>query len=325
MKKCLYAIVGLLYSLGSYAQESSSAYTVLKLPVSAHASALGGENISAIEDAPWVGWSNPALYSSVSDRSLGLSFMTYASGSSWMGAQFVKGFGERHTAAFSAQYLGYGSMDETDANGQVIGSFSPKDIVVGAGYSYLLSDAWAGGASLKMVTSSYAGYSAFAVAVDLGLNYYDEERALSLSATMRNIGAQVKSFDGRTERVPFCMQVGLTKGMDHAPVRFSLTMTDLTRWKSSDYYHAEGEKMSFGKKFINHFVVGVDVQPSSTLTFSAGYNFRRSSELKAADGAHGAGLTFGGNLNLNRFKLGVSYARYHLSTSSLMFNVAYAL
>ena len=80
MKKCLYAIVGLLYSLGSYAQESSSAYTVLKLPVSAHASALGGENISAIEDAPWVGWSNPALYSSVSDRSLGLSFMTYASG-----------------------------------------------------------------------------------------------------------------------------------------------------------------------------------------------------------------------------------------------------
>lgn len=123
MKKCLYAIVGLLYSLGSYAQESSSAYTVLKLPVSAHASALGGENISAIEDTPWVGWSNPALYSSVSDRSLGLSFMTYASGSSWMGAQFVKGFGERHTAAFSAQYLGYGSMDETDANGQVIGLF----------------------------------------------------------------------------------------------------------------------------------------------------------------------------------------------------------
>ena len=103
MKKCLYAIVGLLYSLGSCAQESSSAYTVLKLPVSAHASALGGENISAIEDAPWVGWSNPALYSSVSDRSLGLSFMTYASGSSWMGAQFVKGFGERHTAAFFAQ------------------------------------------------------------------------------------------------------------------------------------------------------------------------------------------------------------------------------
>ena len=105
MKKCLYAIVGLLYSLGSYAQESSSAYTVLKLPVSAHASALGGENISAIEDAPWVGWSNPALYSSVSDRSLGLSFMTYASGSSWMGAQFVKGFGERHTAAFPRSIL----------------------------------------------------------------------------------------------------------------------------------------------------------------------------------------------------------------------------
>lgn len=325
MKKCLYAIVGLLYSIGSYAQESSSAYTVLKLPVSAHAGALGGENVSVVEDAPWAGWSNPALYSSVSDRSLGLSFMTYAGGSRWMGAQFVKAFGDRHTAAFSAQYMGYGSMDETDEAGQVIGSFSPKDIVFGGGYSYLLSDSWAGGAALKMVSSSYAGYSAFAMAVDLGLNYYDEAHDLSLSAVLRNVGAQVKSFDGRTERVPFCMQVGLTKGMAHAPVRFSLTMTDLTRWKTTDYYHADDEKLSFGKKFINHFVVGLDVLPSNSVTLSLGYNFRRAYELKAADGAHGAGLTFGGSLNLSRFKLGVSYARYHLSTSSLMFNAAYTL
>lgn len=325
MKKCIYVIFGLLFSIGIRAQEATSAYTVLKLPVSAHAGALGGENISVIEDAPWAGWSNPALYSNVSDRSLGLSFMTYAGGSSWMGAQFVKAFGERHTAAFSAQYLGYGSMDETDEAGNVLGSFSPKDIVIAGGYSYLLSDAWAGGAALKMVSSNYAGYSAFAMAVDLGVNYFDEENDFSFSATMRNIGAQVKSFDGRTERVPFCMQVGFTKGMNHAPVRFSLTMTDLTRWKNSDYYHADDEKLSFGKKFINHFVVGLDILPSNSITLSVGYNFRRASELKAADGAHGAGLTFGGNLNLNRFKFGVTYAKYHLSTTSLMFNAAYAL
>ena len=37
------------------------------------------------------------------------------------------------------------------------------------------------------------------------------------------------------------------------------------------------------------------------------------------------GLTFGGGLTLSRFKAGISYARYHVSSSSLMFNVAYSL
>ncbi len=289
----------------------------LRLPVSSHAAALGGENVSVIEDTPWAGWGNPALYSGVSDRSLGFGFMTWPGDGRWMVAQFVKAFGERHTVEVTAQYMGYGEMDETDADGTVAGKFSPKDIIFGGGYSYLLSDRWAGGAALKAVTSNYGGYSAFALAVDLGLNYFDEEADFSASVALQNIGAQLKSFDGRTERVPFNLEVGFTKGMAHAPVRISLTMTDMTRWASSDYYHADGEKLSLGKKFINHFVLGVDVMPTSAFYLSAGYNFRRAYELKAAGSAHGAGLSFGGGLMLKRFKLGVSYAKFHVTSASL--------
>lgn len=325
MRNYITALLFLLTALAASAQESTSSFTVLKLPVSSHAAGLGGENVSAVEDTPWAGWANPALYSSVSDRSLGLDFMTIAGGGSWMGAQYVKAFGERHTTAATAQYMHYGSMDETDETGAVLGTFSPKDIVVGGAYSYLLSDRWAGGAALKAVYSKYAEFSSFALAVDLGLNYYNEETDLSVSLAMRNIGAQLKSFDDRTERVPFCMQLGLTKGMAHAPVRVSLTMTDLTRWSSDDYFHPNGERLNFGKKFINHFVLGVDVLPTSYLYLCAGYNFRRAYELRAAGSGHGAGLTFGGGLQLSRFRLGASYAKYHVSASSLMFNVAYTL
>lgn len=325
MKKSIFLFLGMLMALGVAAQESTASFTVLKLPVSTHAAALGGENISVIEDTPWAGWSNPALYSSVSDRSLGLEFMTYVAGASWMGAQFVKAFGDRHTGAVFAQYMNYGETDETDEDGTVIGTFSPKDIVIGAGYSYLLTDRWAGGATLKAVTSSYGGYSAFSVAVDLGVNYFNEDTDFSFSAAMRNIGAQIKSFDYRTERVPFCMQLGFTKGMAHAPIRISMTLTDLTRWSSDDYYHEEDTDLGFGRLLLNHLVVGVDIIPTSTFYLSAGYNFRRAYELKAAGSFHGAGLTFGGGLLLSRFKLGVSYAKYHVSSSSLMFNAAYAL
>lgn len=325
MKKNIFAVLAFLLSLSLSAQEATSAFNVLNLPASSHAVALGGDNISVVEDTPWAGWSNPALYASVSDRSLGLDFMTYAGGGSRMGARFVKAFGDRHTAAFAAQYMSYGTMDETDEAGTVLGSFTPKDIVISGAYSYLLSDAWAGGAALKAVSSNYGGYTAMALAVDLGLNYFNEETDFSISAALRNVGAQIKSFDGRTTRVPFNLQAGFTKGIAHAPVRFSLTLTDLTRWSNDDFYHPDDEQLSLGRKLMNHVVVGLDVLPTSTLYLSLGYNFRRAYELKAAGSGHGAGLTFGGGLHLSRFKIGLSYAKYHLAATSLMCNVAYSL
>ena len=325
MKKAFFLILTALFVHTLHAQEANYSQTVLRLPMSSHAAALGGENISVLEDTPWAGWANPALYAGISDNSLGLDFMTYANGGCWAGAQFVKAFGERHSGAVTAQMMNYGSMDETDINGNVLGDFSPKDIVIGAGYSYLLSDRWAGGANLNFIYSKYADFSAFAISVDLGVNYYDEDADFSLSAAMRNIGAPLKSFDDRTERLPFNLQLGFTKGMSHAPVRFSVTLNDLTHWKSSDFYTPEDEKLSFGKNLLNHVIAGIDILPTDYLYLSAGYNFRRAYELKAAGSGHGAGLTFGGGLTLSRLKLGVSYARYHVSTSSLMFNVGYVL
>ena len=324
MKRILIILVSLLSSLPSWAQEGSFSQTVLRLPTSSHVAALGGENISLTEDTPWAGMSNPALLSGVSNLSLGLNFMTYAGGSTYAGAEFVKAFGERHTGAAFAQMLSYGEMSETDASGHELGSFSPKDIVFGVGYSYLLSDRWAGGANLKGIYSKYADFSAFALAVDLGINYLDEENDLSISATMMNIGAPLKTFDDRTERLPYNLQVGFSKGMAHLPVRFSVTLTDLTRWRNKDYFHPADEKLSFGKKALNHFVVGLDVEPTDYLYVGVGYNFRRAYELKAAGSSHWAGITAGAGLRLSRFKLGLSYAKYHLSCSSLMCNAGYS-
>lgn len=324
MKRILIILVSLLSSLPSWAQEGSFSQTVLRLPTSSHVAALGGENISLTEDTPWAAMSNPALLSGVSNLSLGLNFMTYAGGSTYAGAEFVKAFGERHTGAAFAQMLSYGEMSETDASGHELGSFSPKDIVFGVGYSYLLSDRWAGGANLKGIYSKYADFSAFALAVDLGINYLDEENDLSISATMMNIGAPLKTFDDRTERLPYNLQVGFSKGMAHLPVRFSVTLTDLTRWRTKDYFHPADEKLSFGKKALNHFVVGLDVEPTDYLYLGVGYNFRRAYELKAAGSSHWAGITAGAGLRLSRFKLGLSYAKYHLSCSSLMCNAGYS-
>lgn len=313
------------------AQEYASAFNTLRLPASSHAAALGGQNVTLIEDEPTAGWYNPALYANVSDLSASLNFMTYAAGSTWMGAHFVKAFGERHTMAVGAQYMNYGKMDETDETGNTLGQFSAKDIVIGAGYSYLLSDRWTGGANLKMMVSNLADYTALAAAIDVGVNYYDDENDLSVSASLQNIGTQMKAYhDGQRTHLPFTLALGFSKGMAHLPVRFHVTMTDVTRWKSSYYVLPENkdkdksDKVGFGKIALNHFVLGLDILPTDYLYLSVGYNFRRAYELKASGSSHLAGLSAGAGVNVKHFKFGVSYAKYHQASNSIMANVGYA-
>jgi len=328
MKIKLYVLLLLLFPLETAAQEYSSSFNALRLPVVSHVAALGGQNISLITDEPAAGWSNPALYANASDMTIGLDFMTYAAGSSWMGAHFTKAFGERHTLAAGAQYLNYGTMDETDETGNILGTFGAKDIVAGVGYSYLLSDRWSGGANLKFIYSHIAEYSSVALAVDLGLNYYDEETDLSASAALQNVGTQVKSYDdGLRTHLPLTLAIGFTKGMAHLPVRFSVTMTDVTRWKSSYYALTDEdvESIGFGKKFLNHFVVGLDILPADFMYLSLGYNFRRANELKASGSSHWAGISAGGGFNIKRFQFGLSYAKYHKAGNSLMVTAGYKI
>ena len=322
----------MLLPLSTAAQEYSSSFNTLKLPTSTHTAALGGQNISLIDDTPSAGWTNPALYANVSDKSLALNFMTYASGSAWMGAHFVKAFGERHTLATGVQLMNFGKMDETDEVGNVIGSVSAKNFVVGAGYSYLLTDRWSGGANLKFIFSNLAGYSSIAMAVDLGVNYLDEDNDLSLSASVQNVGTQLKAYDDRVHtHLPFTLSLGLSKGMAHLPVRFHLTLTDLTRWKSSYYVLTEepeagkDKKVSTSKILLNHVVAGIDITCTDFLYLSLGYNFRRAYELKASGSSHWAGISAGAGINVKRFQFGLSYAKYHQAGNSIMCTAGYRL
>ena len=73
MKKVIFCLFFSLISVLTWAQDSQTGYNFLRLPVSAHAAALGSDNISIIEDDPSLMFHNPALLSSVSDKSLNLN------------------------------------------------------------------------------------------------------------------------------------------------------------------------------------------------------------------------------------------------------------
>ena len=312
MKKCVFTLFLGLFSTILQAQDSQTEYNFLRLPISAHAAALGGDNITIIEDDPSLMFSNPALAASVSDMTVGLSYMNYMKGANYMGASFTKAMSDKATLAGGIQYMNYGKMKEVDENNVQLGEFNASEIAVEAIFSYELAKNLVGGITGKFITSYIGSYNSIAVGVDLGLNWYDPEHEWSVSAVAKNLGGQVKAYDDNFGKMPFDLQLGVSKTFAALPVRVSATLVDLTH---------------FNYRFINHLNLGAEVLLSESLWIGSGYNFRRANDMKMGIGddesSHGAGFSFGGGINLERFKLNLSYGKYHAASSSIMVNLAY--
>lgn len=314
MKKTILVFLLAMSSFLAFAQESQTEYNFLKIPLSAHAAALGGENISIIENDPSLIFSNPALAASVSDLTIGLNYMNYMKGANYMGASFVKVAAEKTTIAFAAQYMNYGKMKEYDANKTEIGTFSASEMAIEAILAYDLANNLVGGITGKFISSNIGQYNSLAAGVDLGLNYFNPEKEWSLSIVAKNLGGQIKAYEEDFGRMPFDLQLGVSKTFEALPVRASATLVDMTH---------------YNYRFANHICLGADLLLSSNIWLGIGYNFRKADEMKIGTGdnqsAHGAGLSLGAGINLERFKLNLAYGKYHASTSSITVNLAYSL
>ena len=314
MKRDVFAIILALFALLTQAQESQTVYNFLRLPVSAHVAALGGDNISLADDDATFIFHNPSLLNNVSDQTINLNAMTYMEGSTTASAAFVKAAGERGTWGVAAQYMGYGTMREMTADNQQTGEFSAKDIAVSGSFAYALTERINGGITARVITSYIGQYNSLGMGVDVGLNYYDEGHEWSVSAVAKNLGGQLTAYEDDFERMPLDLQLGVTKRLIGSPLRLSATLVRLNDWQ-------EG----FGK----HLVIGADLILSPQFYIAAGYNGLRASQMKIeeSDGSssHGAGLSIGGGLQLERLKLHVAYAKYHVSSSSLVLNLSYQL
>ncbi|WP_456001468.1 type IX secretion system protein PorQ [Prevotella sp.] len=313
MKKFVLTLISTLFTCMLWAQESQTEYNFLRLPVSAHAAALGGDNITIIEDDPALMFSNPALASSVSDKTIGLSYMNYMSGANYMGASYTKALGEKGTIAGGVQYMNYGKMKEYDQNNTQIGTFNASEIAIEGIFSYELAHNLVGGITAKFINSYIGNYSSMAVGVDLGLNWFEPDYQWSVSMVVKNLGGQIKAYEENYGKMPMDVQVGVSKTFAALPVRLSATLVDLTHY---DY------------RFINHLNLGADILLSDNIWVGGGYNFRRADEMTIGSNedssAHGAGFSVGGGINLERFKLNLAYGKYHAASSSVLINLAYS-
>ncbi|MDO4196316.1 MAG: type IX secretion system protein PorQ [Prevotellaceae bacterium] len=314
MKKVVFALIALLSSAISMAQESQTEYNFLRIPVSAHAAALGGDNISVVENDVSLIFSNPALLCNASDKTIGLNYMNYMQGANTLSASYNFGVLDRGSVAVTGQFMDYGKMKETTSEGVLTGDFSAKDIALAGYFSYLLTDQISAGIAAKFITSYIGQYNSMGVGVDLGANWYNADSEWSVSATVKNLGGQIKAFEDDYEAMPIDIQLGVSKRLIHTPLRLHATLVGLNHLK---------------QKFNNHLVLCADLILNESISLRCGDNYRRASEMSIGTGdsesSHGAGLSIGAGLNLERIKVNLAWGKYHVGSSSLMINLAYSL
>lgn len=326
MKKILLTVaaIAIITVTGNLrAQSLESSFEFLKLPVSAHSSSLGGHAVSVADPDPAMFIQNPALLNSIDRSLLGLNAMTWFSGTTIAGVQYCSPFDERSTYAFNARYVNYGKMTETQADGTATGTFQAKDMAVGISYSYMLTDNLSGGVNGNLVCSRYSSKTSVAIGVDLGLLYSLPDKGVSIGLAATNLGGQIKAFENTFQKMPFDVCAGVTWSPAHAPLRFTLSMDNLTRWKASDFYFSDTEDKGFGQVLKRHICVGMDIMPTDVFYIAAGLNMRNRAEL-GGDGKKGlTGITIGTGLRLKRVLFDISYGKYQVSESSLICNFGF--
>lgn len=310
------------------AQDGSSAYNFLNISNSARIYGLGGVNITSIEDDIMTIDQNPALLGSEMDNQLGFSYMRYLGDSNFAGLRYGKAIGDHGALAIGLQYFGYGSIKGADENGVLTGEFSPKDISFGAAYSYDLNDNIRIGANLKFLSSSYEQYSAFAVATDLGINYFNPDKDLSLSAVVANLGGQLKKFNESYDRLPIDVRLGVTKGLGSSPIRFSITAWNLTKWSLPYYDAGDGTessepeiKESFMSNLFRHLIFAADWAPNEKFYATLAYNYKTRTDMSTYQRSFLSGFSIGAGLNANKFGLSLAFAQPHSGATTFMVNI----
>lgn len=309
-----------------------SVFQFLNLTSSSRQVALGGEVLTLIDDVNQPIW-NPSVINAELDRQLSVNYTSYLAdiniGSASYAHVISRRFGTIHG---SIKYLNYGTLIEADVDGNETGTFKASDIALSIGYAFNLP--WTNiymGFNAKLINSTISNFTSNGIAADVGILYYSPYKPYSFTIVARNMGAQIQSFDGTNERLPFKVAIGASYKLEHVPLKWHITLDNLQQWNvavpnpSNQTTDLEGnvteENISVFTNAIRHLVIGAELFPDSAINLRAGYNFRRASELKLQNARSFSGISFGFGIKMNKLKFNYAFSRYHAATNTSTFSL----
>jgi len=303
-------------------------YQFLNLVSGAKQAALGGRVLTAVDYDPTSALFNPATINRKMDNQLQVNYANYLGDVNYGTAAYAYTW-DRHVQTFHAgvTYINYGNFDGYNEQGESTGTFGGNEVAVSAGYAYNIpwSDFYVG-VNMKLISSRLEQYSSVGGAVDLGVLYYDEDKAIRAALVVRNVGTQFTAYNDIYERLPLEISAGFSNTMRTLPIRLHVTLENLQQWNIAFVNEAnaqtdlDGNVTSDEPGFINnalrHTVLGIEFFPETAFEVRLGYNFRRAEELRIEDTRSFSGLSAGFSLKINNLRFSYTHARYTLAGHS---------
>lgn len=324
--------MGIIAPLPSFGQSSTSGYSFLDIPMSSRAYALGGAATALVDRDILLSDQNPALLGPEIGTQAALSYTKYIASSVLGAAKIGMAASERSAWCAGIRFMNFGEFNGYLPDGSSTGNFKPADYVFEGSYSHDLNDYMRGGITYRTIYSNHADYSAWAMGVDLGVNYYNPDTDLSLSMVLTNMGGQIKRFDSRYTPLPFDIRFGYMKGLGTTPFRISINATNLTNWDLPYFDHntlngedSKSPVSDFSSNLFRHLIFGLDYTPSDKFYLAAGYNYRTRTDMSSYSRNLMSGFSFGAGLNLDNFAFGIAYASPHKAASVLMLNLNWTI
>lgn len=324
---------------GLQAQPGGKAFQFLDVTNSARVAALGGKAPAIYGDDLNMPFHNPALLNDQMHNHVLLNYVDYFAGIHYGYASYARSYEGIGNFSAGMHYLNYGKFQGADETGALAGTFRAADYALNIMFSRKLDSLFSAGINLKPIYSSLESYNSFALALDAGVVFHNPDWGFTAALVLRNAGLQLSRYypSGEREPLPFDIQLGISQGLKHAPLRFFIVADHLEKWDLT-YQTKEdvkntineltgetAEKSSFdifGDKLMRHITVGTEILLGKNLFFSVGYNYRRRQEMKISSKPGMVGFSWGVNLRISKFRISYGRPVTHLAGGSNHFSLS---
>jgi len=276
--KNIVALLTALLSLNASAYASGSdagksAYSFLKIGVSAKSQAMAGAYVGLADDISSL-YDNPAgltaivynikapldyMYEEeeeytakqivIKPNRFIASYMNYIIDfqSGYLG--YVRAINDLSSFGVSIQYQDYGSFDKLDEFGENMGTFGAFDMALGLTYSKRFNRGFSIGLTGKLIMAKIDSLTSDGMAVDIGGLYRFGDGRTSIGVALKNLGTELKGFTkSHKDPLPFLIDGGFSHSLRGMPLTVN---ADLTVPTDSDIYLSVGGQFdSFAPLFL---------------------------------------------------------------------------
>lgn len=304
-----------------------STLSVLDISSSARTAGLGMDYLSIFDNDINVGLDNPSMIAPLYNGKCAINYVGLFTGSNFGSLSYAHDFGQVGTFLFGMRFISYGRFRGYDEMEQETGDFSAGDYVLSLGWGHRITEHTFFGATFKPVLSQYESYKALAMAFDLSASYSSEDHRFNATLMGRNIGVQLKTFDGSREKLPFELSAALSYKLKNAPFRFFFEAAELQKWNlryedpmnptsTTDAFTGETTTESKASAFFDnlarHALVGIELDIAKVFFARLGFSYRQTKEMQTTQsGFNTSGFSFGFGVNIKHFQLAYSRNNYH--------------